>query len=145
METSKAEKEDLTIISGSEPCEYDIGGLSAKESSEEEVQKEDNVEEVIRNKEENKVKPSLGLREEVPGYLQTYTYILSGYRINYNSFSLLFWSLFQMHNETIYIWLHLFAIPLVASFGFYPMLLRGFLEALIDQQTNVLWSNLFTM
>ena len=61
-------------------------------------------------------KPFIGLKELANPYLITNKWILSGYRINYNTWGWTFWSLFQWHNESINIWTHFvgFLICLVA-------------------------------
>jgi len=49
----------------------------------------------------------IGTIEEAEQFYRVNPYILTGYRVNFNSFRRLFRSLFMLHNETINIWTHL--------------------------------------
>mmetsp|Transcript_557 Transcript_557/g.555 ORF Transcript_557/g.555 Transcript_557/m.555 type:complete len:171 (+) Transcript_557:12-524(+) len=54
--------------------------------------------------------PYLGTYDEAPDYIKKCKYILTGYRINFNSFKVALRSLFMIHNETTNIWSHLFGV-----------------------------------
>jgi adiponectin receptor len=51
--------------------------------------------------------PFIGDLEDAPEYMLDNKYILTGYRINFNSFRLLIRSLCMCHNESVNIWSHL--------------------------------------
>ncbi len=51
--------------------------------------------------------PRIGRKEEVEPEDVFNDYLLSGYRINYNSWKQILSSLFEWHNETVNIWTHL--------------------------------------
>ena len=50
--------------------------------------------------------PFIGTKEQAPEYMVYNPYILTGYRINYNTVKLTIKSIFQLHNETMNIWTH---------------------------------------
>ena len=52
-------------------------------------------------------KPHIGVKEEATPFLVHNQHILNGYRINYDTWYMTFWSLFQVHNETVNVWTHL--------------------------------------
>ena len=51
--------------------------------------------------------PYIGTITEAPQYLKKGSFILTGYRINFNNFKTVIKSLFMLHNETTNIWSHL--------------------------------------
>ena len=51
-------------------------------------------------------KPHIGVKEEANPFLVANKHILSGYRINYNTWGATVCSLFEMHNETVNVWTH---------------------------------------
>ena len=51
--------------------------------------------------------PFIGTIQEAPAYLVDNENVRSGYRINFTSNSLIFKSLFMIHNESVNIWSHL--------------------------------------
>ena len=71
----------------------------------------------LKSKYEDKKGIVLGTFEEIPKAFQPDEYIRNGYRLNCNSFSSSFKSLFILHNETINIWSHL--LGTLASIGFF--------------------------
>ena len=50
--------------------------------------------------------PHIGVKEEAKHYCIYNQNILNGYRINYDTWGMTFWSLFQIHNETMNVWTH---------------------------------------
>lgn len=52
------------------------------------------------------MKPFIGSRYESADYCVYNPHIYKGYRINYKSWGVTIWSLFQCHNETINVWTH---------------------------------------
>lgn len=50
----------------------------------------------------------LGPRHEANPHEVYNDYIVSGYRINYSTWTLTLKSLFQLHNESVNVWTHLF-------------------------------------
>ena len=49
----------------------------------------------------------IGTYEEADEYMLHNNYIMTGYRINFDSYGKIIRSLFMIHNETINIWTHL--------------------------------------
>ena len=52
--------------------------------------------------------PYLGPRHEANPHEVYNDYIMNGYRINYSTWTLTLKSLFQLHNESVNVWTHLF-------------------------------------
>lgn len=74
---------------------------------------EKNTEEHIINtadtlrEEDIELKEYIGSINEAPPWERDNEFILTGYRINYNSWSSIFRSILEFHNETVNIWSHL--------------------------------------
>ena len=79
---------------------------------------------------QNLFKPHIGKKEDANPYLVANKYLVSGYRINYDTWSATICSLFQWHNETVNIWTHFvgFIVCLVS------VLIMSFAKV-IDEQT----------
>ena len=77
---------------------------------------------IVIKKNENKLH-FIGHKHEAPDYMQDNEFVLSGYRINFNSTKRIFSSLFMVHNESVNIWSHLigvyFFIALIGYTFFY--------------------------
>ena len=67
-------------------------------------------------KQEHNSAPYIGPKEEACEHDVSNRHILTGYRINYNTWSATLNSLFQCHNESVNIWTHFigFLVALVA-------------------------------
>lgn len=61
------------------------------------------------------------LHEEGFAYLADNAYIHTGYRLHYN-FEQCFYSLFQLHNETINVWTHMIGALIFITWGFFFLL-----------------------
>ncbi|CAD8048590.1 unnamed protein product [Paramecium sonneborni] len=68
-----------------------------------------------KNIENRQQDPYIGEYYEAPSYTLDNKYLLTGYRINYNTFQLALKSIFHQHNETCNIWSHL--LPLFFFLG----------------------------
>ena len=71
---------------------------------------------IVKNEDEDKIPfletnggdvPQIGKITEVPVWQRDNEFILTGYRINYNTWPRIRASIFQIHNETMNIWSHL--------------------------------------
>lgn len=67
----------------------------------------------------NEGRPHIGKLEKAPKWLIDNHYILSGYRIHFNTIKLTFRSLFMCHNESTNIWSHFLGVIMFVSFIFY--------------------------
>ena len=76
----------------------------------------------LKSKYEEKKGIVLGTFEEMPKVFQPDEYIRNGYRLNCNSFSSSFKSLFKLHNETINIWSHLLGTLVSIGLFFYSII-----------------------
>jgi hypothetical protein len=71
-------------------------------------------------------KEFIGRYDEAPKEEKKNQYIDKGYRINFNTPKKIFKSLFMVHNETMNIWIHLFAaIVVVLGIGLFVWINTG--------------------
>jgi adiponectin receptor len=61
----------------------------------------------LTESEEDEVPFFVGTAAHAPNFMLYNPYIKRGFRINFNSHTKLFKSLFMLHNETINVWTHL--------------------------------------
>ena len=50
--------------------------------------------------------PFIGTIEEAPEFLKVKTQLVTGFRINFNTYELAYKSVFMLHNETMNVWTH---------------------------------------
>ena len=82
--------------------------------------------------------PFIGKFEDAPEYHQTYNpHLKSGYRINYSTWSSLFKSLFQCHNETINVWTHFIGFWVVIGFFLATLLDYTSASTIIEQSLRM--------
>ena len=69
--------------------------------------------------------PHIGHKDEAPDWIIDNEYILTGYRINFNSIGLTLKSLFMCHNESTNIWSHLLGVIMFICFILYIIFFVG--------------------
>ena len=69
--------------------------------------------------------PYIGDYHEAPEYLQSNQYLLTGYRINYDSWGKLARTIFMLHNETVNMWSHGLAALFFICLGIYVFLYQA--------------------